>query len=127
MGDGRQPRNPSTPTQEVQSVAQRYLPARLPALAVIVSLLTPVLPAAAEPAAAALSGVIRSAADQAPLSHARLLVADRENGEVTRSEWTGADGNFSIAGLDPGRYDLAVDFRADAVTIVECWEGLRDL
>ena len=90
-------------------MAQRSMTARLLALAVIVSLPGPLLTAAAEPAAAALSGVIRSAADRTPLAHARLLVADRENGEVTRSEWTAADGNFSIARLDPGRYDLAVE------------------
>ncbi len=90
-------------------MAQRHISARWLALAVIVSLLGPVLPAGAEPATAALSGVIRSAEDQTPLAGARMLVADRENAEVTRSEWTAADGNFSIAELDPGRYDLAVE------------------
>jgi hypothetical protein len=90
-------------------MAQRHISARLLAVAVIVSLAGPVLPAAAEPASAALSGVIRSAADQSPLADVRLLVVDRESAEVTRSEWTVADGNFSIAELDPGRYDLAVE------------------
>ena len=90
-------------------MAQHNVSGRLVALAVIVSLTGPGLPAGAEPAVAALSGVSRSAADQAPLAGARLLVVDRENGEATRSEWTAADGNFSIAGLDPGRYDLAVE------------------
>ncbi len=90
-------------------MAQRHISARLLSLAMIVSLAVSTLPAAAQPAAAALSGVIRSAADRAPLASARLLVVDRETGEVTRSEWTAADGNFSIAGLDPGRYDLAVE------------------
>ncbi len=90
-------------------MAQRHISARWLAQAVIVSLLGPVLPAAAKPATATLSGVIRSAEDQTPLAGARILVADRENAEVTRSEWTAADGNFSIAELDPGRYDLAVE------------------
>jgi len=90
-------------------MAQRHILARLLVPVVIVSLLGPVLQAGAGPTAAALSGVIRSAADQTPLADARLLVADRESGQVTRSGWTAADGNFSIAGLDPGRYDLAVE------------------
>ncbi len=90
-------------------MVQRHIWARWLAPAVIVSLLGPALPAAREPATAALSGVIRSAADQTPLAGARILVAYRENAEVTRSEWTTADGNFSIAELDPGRYDLAVE------------------
>ena len=85
---------------------RRRISARWLALAVIVSLLGPVLPAGAEPATAALSGVIRS--EGTPLAGARVLVADRENAEVTRSAWTADDGNFSIAELDPGRYDLAV-------------------
>ncbi len=90
-------------------MAQRHISARWLALAMIVSLLGPVLPAGAEPATAALSGVIRSAEEGTPVAGARILVADRENAAVTRSEWTAADGNFSIAELDPGRYDLAVE------------------
>ena len=90
-------------------MAQRHISAKLLALAVIVSLAGPVLPAAADPASAALSGVIRSAADQTPLADVRLVIVDRESAAVTRSEWTVADGNFSIAELDPGRYDLAVE------------------
>lgn len=89
-------------------MAERHLSARWLAAAVLVSLMAPALPLRAEPATAALSGVIRSA-EQHPLAGARLLVAEREGGEVTRSEWTTDDGSFAIAGLEPGRYDLAVE------------------
>ncbi len=109
-------------------MAQRHISARWLALAVIVSLLGPVLPAAAEPATAALSGVIRSAADQTPLAGARILVAQRESAELTRSEWTAADGNFSIARLDPGRYDLAVEVEGGLYLIrapIDLMPGVR--
>lgn len=65
------------------------------------------LPLQAEPPTATLNGVIRSA-DRNPLPGARLLLADPETGEVFQSEPTESDGNFVLADLRPGKYEVAV-------------------
>lgn len=98
-------------------MAERQISAGWLAAALVVSLLAPSLPLHASSVnpgrptdgkTAGLNGVIRSA-DMTPLAGVRLLVADRENGGVARSARTTADGNFTIDGLEPGRYDLAVE------------------
>jgi len=83
---------------------------RLLAFGVMLALVGPWFPAraAAESASAGLNGVIR-ATNRTPLAGARLLAADAEGQTVHRSEPSSADGTFTLTGMEPGTYRLAVE------------------
>lgn len=89
-------------------MSERHWMAGPLAAATIVALVAAWLPTHAEPAPAGITGVIRSA-DRAPLAGVRLLAADPGSGRVHRSEPTSGEGSFTLSGLTPGRYDLAVE------------------
>jgi hypothetical protein len=87
---------------------KRSVTAKLLAAVVVAALPVPCLPALPEPASAELGGVILTA-KQTHLAGARLLAADPARGEVYRSEPTAPNGSFTLPGLEPGTYDLAVE------------------
>jgi hypothetical protein len=86
---------------------QRTVTARLLAAVAIAALSGGWLPAVADSGLAELRGVIRSA-ERTPLADVRLLAADPEQAKVYRSEPTSEDGSFTLSGLEPGTYELAV-------------------
>jgi hypothetical protein len=87
---------------------QRSVTARVLAAIVVAALPAPCFSALAEPQSAELSGVILTA-KQTHLAGARLLAADPEQGKVYRSEPTPSNGSFTLSGLEPGTYELAVE------------------
>ena len=89
-------------------MSERPAMAKSLSAAVIVVLAATWVPLLAEQGTTGLTGVIR-AHDRSPLVGARLLAADPDTGKVHRSEPTKQDGGFTLAGLEPGRYDLAVE------------------
>ena len=89
-------------------MSERPVTAKPLAIAVILAMAATWLPVLGQEGSAGLTGVIR-AHDRSPLEGARLLAADPESGKVHRSEPTGEDGSFTLDGLEPGRYDLAVE------------------
>jgi len=86
----------------------RSMTARLLAAVVVAALPAPCLPALPEPGSAELSGVILTATGTHS-EGARLLAADPALGKVYRSEPTPSDGSFTLSGLEPGTYELAVE------------------
>ena len=87
---------------------QRSVTARLLAAVVVAALPAPCFPSLPEPGSAELGGVIVTAR-QSHLAGARLLAADPAQGKVYRSEPTLPNGSFTLSGLEPGTYDLAVE------------------
>jgi len=88
---------------------QRSVSVKLLAVAVIASLQVLSVPVLAGPQTATLSGVILSTADNAPLPGARVFVGDPATGRVVPSPATGDSGSFTVTGLSPGRYEIAVE------------------
>ena len=95
-------------TRGGSAVRRRSWSGRLWAITLAGALAAPwqALPAVEPPAA--LDGVIRSV-DRAPIEHARLLALDLASGAVHRSAPTNAEGQFALADLTPGTYELAVE------------------
>jgi len=91
-------------------MTERSWMVRLLAFGVMLALVGPWFPARAaeQSAPAGLNGVIRTA-DRSPLAGARLLAAEAEGQTVHRSEPSSEDGNFTLTGMQPGRYRLAVE------------------
>jgi len=87
---------------------QRWASGRLLAAALIMALPAPWFSVLAEPGTARLSGVIQTR-ERVPLAGVRVLAADPERGSVRRSEPTSAEGEFTLAGLEPATYELAVE------------------
>jgi len=91
-------------------MTERSWMVRLLAFGAMLALAGPWFPvrAEAEAAAAGLNGVIRSS-DRSPIAGARLLATDAEGQTVHRSEPSSEDGAFSLTGMEPGTYRLAVE------------------
>ncbi|MEO6236372.1 MAG: carboxypeptidase-like regulatory domain-containing protein [Vicinamibacterales bacterium] len=64
-------------------------------------------PATAPPATAQITGVVRSAADEAPVARARVS-ATTDTGSEPRVTLSGADGKYALTGLPAGSYTVAV-------------------
>jgi hypothetical protein len=106
---------------------QRSWERRLPALALVGTLAVPWPALSAGPPTATLEGVIRTAS-RTPLAHAKLLAVDVERGAVHRSELTTAEGQFTLADLAPGTYELAVETEGGlylVATRLELLAGVR--
>jgi hypothetical protein len=88
---------------------QRSLPIRLAAVLVSVALQGLGLPVAADGAGARVAGSILSAADETPLSGARLHLGDPRSGRVFSSEPTPSDGSFALSEVPPATYEVAVE------------------
>jgi hypothetical protein len=57
---------------------------------------------------ASVSGIVVAAGDRTPVPGARVFAGDPASGRVVPSAGTDEAGRFTIANLEPGRYELAV-------------------
>ena len=83
---------------------RRSLAAALCGLLVLVG-----LPALGSDDAASLDGVILSTESGTPLADARVHVSDPVGGGFHTSEWTDAQGQFAIEGIDPATYQIGIE------------------
>jgi hypothetical protein len=88
---------------------KRSLAMKVLATALILSLQAVFLPVMAGPQTAALSGMVLSSQNQAPLTGVKLHAGDPRTGEIYSSQPTAADGSFVIEGLPAAAYELAVE------------------
>jgi Carboxypeptidase regulatory-like domain len=79
------------------------------AAALIVSMQALALPASAGAAPASLSGALVRAADQSPVVGAKLHVGNPETGAILTTAPADDKGSFTIGGLAPATYQLAVE------------------
>jgi len=86
---------------------------RLGLSALIVALILPSVPLfaaparAGQPAAGSISGVARSASSE-PLANTVIRLRNVETGQLSGTTTTGAAGQFSFTGLNPGTYVVEV-------------------
>lgn len=92
-------------------MAKRSTTMKLVAMGLIVALQVAfALPvAASDTPAAALSGTVLSASDQAPIAGATIHLGDPETGRIVSSLPTGADGRFAVDAVAPATYEVAVE------------------
>ena len=88
---------------------KRSLAMKVLAAALIITMQSMFLPAIAGPQTAALSGMVLTSQDQAPLTGVKLHVGDPKTGEIYSSQPTTADGSFAIEKLPAATYELAVE------------------
>lgn len=79
------------------------------AFALIASLQLVAVPLFAADETATISGAILESATQAPLSGARLHVADPKTGDIYSSGPSTASGAFTLKDVPPATYELAVE------------------
>lgn len=87
---------------------RRRLAGKIVAVVLISALHWAALPAATPPSTGSIAGHVLSADSQAPLAGVQVHLADSRTGEIRTSSPTSADGSFSVAGLQPSSYELAV-------------------
>ena len=82
--------------------------ARLVATVLVPALAWATVPAATAPATGTITGHVLAAGSLAPLKGVQVHVGDPKTGEVRSSTATGDDGSFSVSGLAPSKYEIAV-------------------
>lgn len=87
---------------------RRNLGARMVATALVLVLQLVHAPAWARLETASLAGHVLSADSHLPLSGVRVHVSDPRAGTLRSSTPTGPDGAFSVAGIPPSTYEVAV-------------------
>ncbi len=91
---------------------------RLIALSLVVALLTAIAPLHAAPAStpATLTGVVYGTDVSTPLAGATVVVTNA-NGIRAASWPTGADGNFTVTAVNPGRNTIAIETKDGSFAI----------
>jgi hypothetical protein len=92
-------------------VSRMKLSLRLPKVVagLLVASLAGSLEAPLAAGSASLNGRVVSAGTGSPLAGVRVHVADPRTREIRSSEATTADGSFSVRGLEPATYSVAVE------------------
>ena len=88
---------------------QHSVTAKVLAVALVLSLQSLFMPVSADDQTASVSGTVLSSGTHEPLPGAKLYAADPKSGELFPSTTTGADGSFTVEGLPPSTYELAVE------------------
>jgi len=83
--------------------------AKLVAATLAVAIQSLVLPLAAAPAAAGVSGAVFEATDQKPLSGAKVHLGNPKTGEIFSSQPTGDDGVFEVSSVPAATYEIAIE------------------